>query len=132
MWQTSCLALIILAGIDHNTGEPRAGEPRACATRVMGGRRAVADALLGTELGDGQLGKETVHAADGAQVPAPEASLECPGAHHRARRDDQQQPCGQIRGVRQIPHLLPHQDGCEEREQEPWAPSLTCTYISYI
>ena len=53
-----------------------------------------------------ELGKEAVHAADGAEVAAPEAALEEPGADHRARGDEQQQAAGEDRALRQVPHLL--------------------------
>ena len=53
-----------------------------------------------------------------SQVAAPDAALEEPGADHGASGDEQQQPGRQGSDVRQVPHLLPHQDGCSGGERE--------------
>ena len=57
-------------------------------------------ALLCTQLSHGKLGKQAVHAANRAQVAAPQAAFKDPGAHHGSCRDDQQQPGGQVGSVR--------------------------------
>ena len=42
------------------------------------------DASMGAQLSHGQLGEHTVHAADGAQVAAPQPPLKEVRAHHCA------------------------------------------------
>jgi hypothetical protein len=68
----------------------------------------------------------TIHAANWAEVPAPQPPLKEGAAHHCTASDEQQQPAGEISCLRQVPHLLPHKDGSKQAEEEPPAPCLHC------
>lgn len=53
-----------------------------------------------------QEGSLTIHAADRTEEAAPEAPLKECAADNCPRCDQQQQPAGQVGGLRQVPHLL--------------------------
>ena len=60
-------------------------------------------AILSTEFRHGQLGIEAVHATNGTQVAAPNATFEEPGPNHRTQGDQQQQARGQVGRILQTP-----------------------------
>jgi len=60
-------------------------------------------AILSTEFRHGQLGIEAVHATNGTQVAAPNATFEEPGSNHRTKSDQQQQARGQVGRILQAP-----------------------------
>ena len=88
---------------------------------------AAAGAHLGPQFADRELGEQPIHAADRAEIPAPEAFLEAQRTDHRTGGDQQQQAAAQPGGVDQIPHLLPDQDGGETRGQGRRGPAIGFT-----
>ena len=63
-------------------------------------------AVLSTEFRHGQLGIEAVHATNGTQVAAPNATFEEPGPNHRTKSDQQQQARGQVGRILQAPNNM--------------------------
>jgi len=84
----------------------------------VGAAAAAAGAHLGPQFGDGELGKQAVHAAHRAEVAAPEALLEAQRTDHGAGGDQQQQATAQPGGVLQVAKLLPQQDQRKAARQQ--------------
>lgn len=63
-------------------------------------------AILSTEFRHGQLGIEAVHATNGTQVAAPNATFEEPGPNHRTQSDQQQQARGQVGRILKAPNNI--------------------------
>ena len=93
---TSCLQTLAI-------GRPTLETGIAAATDAAGSD-------LGAQLQDRQLGKQTVHPADRAEVAAPKALLKAQRANHGSGGDHQQQTATRSGRVLQIPDLLPNQD----------------------
>ena len=99
------------AHLSTRLAEPSARSSTALQRACHAQQRGTADIGPVLELGCGTIecGRDSpVHAAYGAQIAAPESLLKDPGAHHRAARDDQQQPAGQVGGLRAAPHPTSH------------------------
>ena len=88
------------------------------------GAATAAGADLGPQLTDGQLGEQTVHAAHGAEIAAPEALLKSQRPHHGAGGDQQQQTTAQPGGVLEVAHRFPEEDRSETGSEQGGSPAV--------